>query len=403
MPNTTSSCAPSASLRTAMPWLLAVAGMFFLNFGARVIFPPLFPAIEAEMGFTHAQAARMLLVFSVGYSVSLFFSGAMASRMQHRTLVCVSTLGMGLVMFLAGLCHEEWLLYLSLLFFGVLGGWYLPSGLATLTSLVAPQHYGRAMAIHEVAPNLSFILTPLMAEAVMRVADWRMVLMLFGAMMMVAALVFYRWGRGGEFCGAPLRLANARQLVRRPTFWVLLLLFSAAVGASMGPYAMLPLFLHEIHHYTRSQANELLAISRLSGPVMVLFAGVATDRLGARRTIALYLACSGLTTAALGYAHGSWLVAAVVAQPLSSVIFFPAGFAYISRLFPEKDRSLVVSLIIPAAIVIGNGLVPLALGWMGDRHWFHLGFYCIGAILCAGLFLVHLLEESPIAASQHQP
>lgn len=390
---------PSTSLRTALPWLSVVAGMFFLNFGARVIFPPLFPAIEADMGFTHAQAARMLLVFSVGYSVSLFFSGAVACHMRHRTMVCVSTFGMGLVMLLTGLCRDEWLLFAGLLLFGVFGGWYLPSGLATLTSLVTPRHYGRAMAIHEVAPNLSFILTPLMAEAVMRVADWRAVLQLFGGMMMLAALLFLQWGRGGEMRGAPMRVANARRLIRRPTFWALLGLFAVAVGASMGPYAMLPLFLHEMHDYTRSQANQLLAVSRLSGPVMVLFAGLATDRLGARRTIALYLTVSAISTAALGYAHGHWLVAAVVVQPLCSVIFFPAGFAYISRLFDEEDRGLAVSLIVPAAIIIGNGLVPLALGWMGDQHWFHLGFYCIGAIAGCGLLLVHLLEESPATSS----
>ncbi|GAB7080258.1 MFS transporter [Megalodesulfovibrio paquesii] len=343
----------------------------------------------------------MLLVFSFGYSVSLFFSAAVASRMQHRTLVCVSTLGMGATMLLSGLCHAEWLLYLALLLFGVFGGWYLPSGLATLTSLVGPRHYGRAMSIHEVAPNLSFILMPLFAEAVLRVGDWRMVLELFGAIMMLASLVYFNWGRGGRFRGAPLRVAHVRRLVIRPSFWALLLLFAAAVGASMGPYAMLPLFLHEIHQYTHSQANELLALSRLSGPVMVLFAGVATDRLGARQTIALYLVCSGLTTAALGYAHGGWLVVAVIAQPLSSVIFFPAGFAYISRLFSEEDRSLAVSLIVPAAILLGNGVVPLLLGWMGDRHWFHLGFYAIGAVLALGLLLVRLLEESPNAARLH--
>ncbi|AGW13897.1 MFS transporter [Megalodesulfovibrio gigas] len=390
---------PTSDLRPALPWLTAVAGMFFLNFGARVIFPPLFPAIEADMGFSHAEAARMLLIFSVGYSVSLFFSGAVACHMRHRTMVCVSTFCMGLVMLLTGLCHDEWLLFAGLLLFGVFGGWYLPSGLATLTSLIDPQHYGRAMAIHEVAPNLSFILTPLLAETVLRVADWRAVLMLFGTLMMVAALVFFKWGRGGEMRGAPLRVANARRLVVRPTFWALLCLFAVAVGASMGPYAMLPLFLHEIHDYTRSQANQLLAVSRLSGPVMVLFAGVATDRLGARRTIAVYLIFSAITTAALGYAQGWWLVAATVLQPLSSVIFFPAGFAYISRLFAEEDRGLAISLIVPAAIVIGNGLVPLALGWMGDRHWFHLGFYSIGALACCGLLLVRLLEESPAAGS----
>jgi NNP family nitrate/nitrite transporter-like MFS transporter len=63
---------------------------------------------------------------------------------------------------------------------GAGAGLYLPSGIATLTGLVAPRHWGKAIAIHELAPNLDFVTAPLLSEALLNWTSWRGVLILFG-------------------------------------------------------------------------------------------------------------------------------------------------------------------------------------------------------------------------------
>lgn len=389
------------SLRAALPWLLLVTGMFFLNFTARLLFAPLLPAMQEDMGLTHAQAGRLLLSFSVGYGVMLFFAGQVYSRLPHRKVVSYSVLFMGACMVLVGLAPTKTIMYVAIVLFGMMGGLYLPSGLATLTSLIAPKHYGRTMAIHELAPNFSFILTPLIAEALLYLTNWRMTLVIFGGSMMAIAIVFRKIARGGDSPGDPPRLDKARQLVVSPAFWALLGLFIVAIGTSMGPYAMLPLYLLHAHDYTRSEANHLLTISRLSGPIVALMAGWAIDRMGAKQTMVVYLIFAAVTTAALGYTEGNWLVAAVVAQPICSIIFFPAAFAYLSRMFTNADRDLAITCIIPSAIVIGNGVIPQVLGILGDHHAFHVGFYGIGVLSLCSLILVRMLDDVPKVPEVH--
>ncbi len=387
-------------LRAALPWLLVITGMFFLNFTARLIFSPLLPLIEADMGINHAQASRLLFFLYAAFGSSLFFSGYVACRMRHRSMIVVSTVGMGVGLILVALSQTLWQMSGAMVLLGAMGGFYLPSGLASLTSLVQPQHYGRAMSIHELAPNFSFICSPLLIEALLRVTDWRTSMLLVGVVMISLALVFAKWGRGGDGNAERPKIAQAKAMLHLPAFWALLGLFMLAVGASMTPYIMLPLYLMEAHAYTREEASHLLTLSRLSGPVVTVIAGLTIDSVGARRTIALYLVFTAVTTAALGFAEGDWLVAAVVAQPVCSVFFFPAGFAYIAGLFTDSQRGLAISCIIPAAIILGNGGIPQVLGWLGDRDAFHLGFYGIGVLSLCALFLVHLLEPPPAPAAE---
>ena len=69
---------------------------------------------------------------------------------------------------------------LGLFMVGMATGLYLPSAIATLTSLVPSRHWGKALAIHELAPNLSFVAAPVVSEALMVWVSWREVLMLLG-------------------------------------------------------------------------------------------------------------------------------------------------------------------------------------------------------------------------------
>ena len=50
---------------------------------------------------------------------------------------------------------------------GMAAGPYMPSGLTTLTTLFKHRPWGKALVIHELAPNLSFVLVPLVTEVVL--------------------------------------------------------------------------------------------------------------------------------------------------------------------------------------------------------------------------------------------
>ena len=189
------------------------------------------------------------------------------------------------------------------------------------------------MAVHELAPSLSFVMAPILAEGVLLFFDWRVAFYLLGGLQFCLGLWFLRGGRGGDFPGVVPGPAMVWQIIKRPIFWMLVLFFSLAVGSSVGPYSMLPLYLVDAHGYTREEANHLLAISRIMTCFAPFVAGWITDKWGPRPSIFLFLAMTGTSLVALGLASGSFLVGVTLIQPVFTVFMFAPGFTLLSMTF----------------------------------------------------------------------
>jgi NNP family nitrate/nitrite transporter-like MFS transporter len=179
--------------------------------------------------------------------------------------------------------------------------------------------------------------------------------------------------------------------------WLMIMFFAMAVGASLGVYTMLPLYLVTERGFDQGWANLLVALSRLPGLAMAFAAGWAHDRFGARASLIAVFAATGLTTMTLGMAQGGLLVAAILVQPAVSVGFFPVGFATLSRVAPPHLRGVAVSLVTPLAVVMGGGLLPAFIGWMGEHYSFGWGVAASGLFFLAGaglaLFLRPVVER----------
>jgi NNP family nitrate/nitrite transporter-like MFS transporter len=192
-----------------------------------------------------------------------------------------------------------------------------------------------------------------------------------------------RYRRGGEFMGEAPSFASFQQLFGNLSVWIMVLLFSLAVISTMGIYTMLPLYLVTDHAIDRNLANTLIALSRITGVVMAFVGGWATDRIGPRQTLGIVLRITGVLTIFLGIAPRSLIPYIVFLQPLVAVCFFPAGFAAMSLVVSAKLRNIAVSFIIPLAIVIGSGLAPAFIGWIGD-----MGSFAVGVTICGGMIIV---------------
>ena len=161
------------TFRSQLGPLIFLTSIFFLTFVARIIPAPLLPSIEKDLGVTHAEAGSLFLFISLGYFITLLGSGFVSSRLMHRQTIVLSVTTLGLALGAVVLGQRLWSIRLGLFFVGMAAGLYLPSGLATLTSLVHTKHWGKAIAIHEWAPNLSFVAAPLISEALLLWFSWR--------------------------------------------------------------------------------------------------------------------------------------------------------------------------------------------------------------------------------------
>jgi NNP family nitrate/nitrite transporter-like MFS transporter len=390
------SCPTPEPFRAMLGNILFLTLLFFVAFISRYIFSPLMPVIKDELALTHGQAGSVFLFGSVGTLVASVCSGFVSSRLTHRGTLILSTFLVGVTLLALTFHSSLWVIRVAMLVLGMAAGLGLPSNVATITALVNRQDWGKALAVQQLAPPLSLVLGPLLAVALLAILSWQMVMACLGVFALVVSFAFMRFGKVGGFPGDAPSLSLAKVILSRKSFWVMIILFAFAMGGQVGIYAMLPLYLVTEHGMADEFANTLLGLSQISGLFMTFFAGWMTDRIGEKRAIFSVLLVSGIATILLGTLSGAWLVFVVFLQPALIVCYFPAGFAALSRIVQPNMRSLASAWAPPMAFVIGGGLFPTALGYIGQSYTFGLGISIAGWIIVLGsalVFLLTLLEK----------
>ena len=385
----------SPSFSATVKAILFLSGLFFLNFVSRVIFSPLLPVIEQEMGIDHTKSGSLFLVLSVGYFLSILSSGFVASVLNHKRTIILSCFLLGCVLVILGKTSSLLGLQVALFGIGIAAGIYFPSALATISHQVPSAYLARGIAIHEIAPNAAFVAAPLICDLFLLYLSWRLGMMFLGVLLIIGALVYWGMEAGYREKGRAPNMKALLRFFKMPAFWGMMLLFSLAIGATHGIYSMAALFLITDHGMELEAANRLLASSRLSSIFMPIAGGWFADRFGQQRTMGLVLLMTGLCTAAMALvSDGGWLITLVVAQPLFAVCFFSAGFAVLSKLGAQEFGNLAVTLCLPFAFLLGAGLVPAMIGWVGDRVSISFGFVLMGGLmLMAGALSILLTRE----------
>ena len=383
--------ATPGDFRQALGVIFLLTCTFFFNFFARAIPAPLMLPMERDLGISHSQAGELFLTLTLGYCTSLLCSGFIASRVGHRNTILLSASGLGPALILMAMSSGYPSALCAALLIGAATGMYLPSGIATMTSLVNPAHWGKALSIHELAPNVSLCSAPLVAEILFHWFSWRGILFIAGSCALLMAGIFHFSGAGDNSRGVPLNVSRMMEFARLPSFWIMVVCLGLAIGSSLGVYTMLPLYLVESLNIPRSEANTLLSFSRVAGIFTGFLGGWMADRFGARNTMRLILTTTGVLTILLGWMRDDWLVVLVFLQPAASVCFFPAAFSALPRIGGADTRNLSVALAAPMSLLIGAGLVPAVIGVMGDAGKFRPAFASVGiALLCASTLLWRL-------------
>ena len=382
----------SETFRSQLIPLFLIASIFLLNFTSRIVFAPLLPTIESNLGLSHGSAGSLFLFLSLGYFLSLLGSGHISSRISHKKTIAVSAIAVGTALSAVSFSKSLIAVRCCVFLLGISAGTYLPSGITTVTSLVNPKHWGKAVAIHELAPNLSFILTPLLVEIFLRWFFWRHILLLIGLGSVMVGIAFARYGKGGDFLGEKPNLSAIKTIIKTPNFWILIFLFSLAITSTLGIYNMLPLYLVAEHGVSQEWANTLVGISRISTLGMAFLAGLATDRLGPKTIMLCVFFVTGILTVLLGIVSTYWVIIVVFFQPVLAVCFYPAGFSALSSISTPENRNVAISLTIPIAFVLGGGAVPALIGIMADLGYFSWGISLSGILIMTGFFLSSFLH-----------
>jgi NNP family nitrate/nitrite transporter-like MFS transporter len=371
--------------------LLLVSVLFFIFF-ARVIYSPLLPAIERDLHLSHTQAASFFLFITLGYVVMNIFSGFIASWLGHRTTIFLAIMLVSSATVFIAVTPSLPMIRVGLIVVGLGAGLYPPSGIATASSLVQSKDEGKVLSIHEFGPNLGFIAAPLVVAVLLPRLQWRSCLLLISALGLLIGTLYIIFSRGGGFKGQAPVLRNLTQIFSLPSFWITAVLLAFVIGASIGLFAITPAYLVFERGLDQELVNTIVGVSRISGLIVLFFAGYLVDRFGVKKLISTVLVTAGIATAAMWVRSRSILIAAVFLQPLLIAGIFPAVLTAAARIAPRNLQNLTISFILPIGYGFGAGVLPVLLGWLGDNASFALGFLIYGVILVAGSALPFLLK-----------
>jgi NNP family nitrate/nitrite transporter-like MFS transporter len=307
-------------------------------------------------------------------------------------MIALSSVATGITLLFVAASETHWAIYLGLVFLGLAAGAYLPSGITTITSAISANNWGKAIAVHEMAPSLAYIAAPLISELLLQWFTWQGVLASIGVSSILLGLLFHRLHLGGDFKGEPPNFRNVLPLMKQPVFWIMTILFSVAIATSMGVFSMLPLFLVAERGFERNYANTILGLSRIPAIIVGLFAGWISDRIGPKQTMKVVLIFNGIMTILLGIVAGDLVLFVVFLQPMMSACFYPAAFTFLSGISPPNVRNIAVSMTIFLAYLAGAGLIPAGMGIMGDAGHFASAIVLVGVLILISAALFRFLR-----------
>ena len=385
-------CPMPESFREKMGLTVTLAWLFYLGFISRILFAPLMPEIEKDLGLTHGEAGTLFLMISIGFLLAPISSGLISSRINHLGTLKVSAVLVGVSLFACSFVKSMWGLGALLIVVGFAGSLHFPSAITTITAEIQKSDWGKGLSVHQCAPPLSFVSAPLIAAALLHWLSWREIVAVWAGLAFFSAVLYCFWGKGGEFPGRIVGIHNVKTVGSIGSFWLIVGLLALAMTGNAGIFAMLPLYFVTERGFDLGWANTLIGLSQLTGLIMLFFSGWLVDRYGQKKMIAFSLLLTGILTVLISFTKGWWLIFVLFLQPAALTAFFPAGFAALARIAPPSLRSVTSAVGPPLAFLIGGGATPLFLGYVAESFSFSTGLLFVGCFILLGPILVIFIK-----------
>jgi NNP family nitrate/nitrite transporter-like MFS transporter len=381
-----------ASLKgKAFLFLLFLSSLWFLNFAGRTMFSPVLPLIEDEFQISHARASSIFIFQSLGYGISIFFSGLLSGIFGYKRSILWSLIVSAFIFFSIPFVKVFATLYIFSFIIGMATGTYLPAVIPLITSYYEEKLWGKSIAIHDSTASIAVFGVPFVALFLLQFFKWRGIFSVLGVVFILAALIFYFLF--DELKVGKVSKAALGNFIKRKALWVMSFLWIFAASTSLGVYSVVPLYLTKELHLDIGYANTIFGISRLGGFVVAISAGFLVSRFSVQKMMASILIVSGAFTILVAWVGVKLIGIALFLQASFIYGFFPAGLIAISRTFELNVRGIATGFIIGCGVIIGWGVTPFLLGLSGDLLSFKFGLLMLGMATILSSGLVFLLRS----------
>lgn len=373
-------------------FLLFLWFFWFINFSTRTIFSPILPLIEDEFIISHARASSIFIFQSIGYSLSMLFSGFFSGRIGYKKSIAFSLVISAFTFSLIPFIKVFSVLYIFSFILGLSAGVYLPSAIPLITEFFAEKNWGKSIAIHDSGASVSIFSAPFIAIFLLQFFQWRWIFEVFAIVFIISAVAFYL------ICDeVKIRHTSHKTLIgvliKMRSLWIISILFTFATGVNLGIYFIVPLYLTKELSLGIGYANTILGISRLGGIGVAVLCGFLVDRFSLRKTIFIMLLLTGIFTICTGISSIKFIGFFLFLQAVCITGFFPMGLLSIARIFNREMRGMATGLVMTIGIIFGGGLIPYLIGLSGDLLSFRFGIATIGILVILISPIILFLKE----------
>ncbi|MEN6489706.1 MAG: MFS transporter [Smithella sp.] len=375
----------------ALLFLFFLWFIWFVNFSVRIVLSPLLPVIEDEFMINHARASSIFIFLSAGYGVAVIASGLFSGRFGYKKTIVLSLSLLSLTAFLIPLVHSFLLLNIFAFMISFSVGLYLPSVIPLITEYYTEQNWGKAIAIHDTGASVAIFATPLIALFLLHFFPWRGIFISYAVVFLICSVVFYFVASEVKIIHPPETMF--KDIIKIRSLWVMALIWIFGMGANLGIYSIIPLYMTKELHLNMDYANTILGISRLGAVAVSIAWGFILDRFDLRKVLLIVLFLTSIFTVLLGLSPVKYVGIVLFMQAFFVIAFFPVGLVMIAKTFTREMRSLATGIIVALSVVFGGGLIPYLLGVSGDLYSFRLGITVFGILIMPAAALVFRLKE----------
>lgn len=375
----------------ALGFLFLLWTLWFFNFSGRIIFSPILPLIEDEFMVTHARATSIFIFQSIGYAFAMTLSGFYSGRVGFKKTIVFSFAVLACVCFCVPFVKTFSVFYFIILVNGFSAGIYMPSIMPLIREHFVERNWGKAISIYDSAASISIFTIPFIVLFLLHYFRWRGIFNVLGVAVLIIAILFSL--KGEELKINEPHRAVFKDLITRKSLWMMVTIMSVVMGANMGIYYILPLFLTKELSLGIGYANSLLGVSRLGGIAVAILCGFLIDRFNLRKIMFILMIVSGVLTILLGTASTALVGIALFLQAFFITGIMPISFVCMARLFDRSTLSMAIGLIVPLGTLFGTGLIPYLLGLSGDLLSFRFGIIVLGVLLILMSWLALSLKE----------
>lgn len=376
-------------------WIL-VSGAFIIAVGMGIVSPAL-PAFATSFNVGVTATSFIVSAFALMRLVFAPASGRLVSSFGERPIYVSGIAIVGVSSAACAFADSYW----QLLGFRALGGigstMFTVSAIGLLVRLSPPHQRGRASGLWATSFLLGSISGPIIG-GVMVGYSLRMPFLTYGIALFLAAFTGWLLLRNSTLA-APLSSENVvsmtlRQALRSRAYRASLMSnFSTGwlvFGARM---SVVPLFVVEALHSTRSMAGLALSVFAVGNASVLMLSGRISDRRGRKPMAQLGLVVSAVGTVGLGFSPSvPWFLAASVITGVGAGLLNPAQTAAVADIIGAKGKGGPVLAVFQMAADVGTIVGPLIAGALADAVSFQAAFTVTG--LTAVLALLTWLSAS---------